>query len=300
MIFNKKNILNQSFKSKNVHLLTEKERNKLKKTLLEITEDINNACDKNNIKLFLVGGSLLGAVRHKGFIPWDDDMDFGLIRKDYIKLREIFDKELGEKYYLRCPNSKYPNGNRFMQIYKKNTILETYEGNTPLQPNCISIDIFPYDYVPENKLIRTIKGLYCNMLMLIGASVCNYYYGNKEYIKLINMSISGKILSKIETVIGFVFSYKEPKVWFNKIDRAIQGRHKSNFITSATGRKHYLGEIFPVNVFFPLKKLNFENLQLYAPRNAEQYLKQLYGESYMIPPSKENQESHFIKRIELP
>ena len=157
MIFNKKNILNQSFKSKNVHLLTEKERNKLKKTLLEITEDINNTCDKNNIKLFLVGGSLLGAVRHKGFIPWDDDMDFGLIRKDYIKLREIFDKELGEKYYLRCPNSKYPNGNRFMQIYKKNTILESYEGNTPLQPNCISIDIFPYDYVPENKLIRTIK-----------------------------------------------------------------------------------------------------------------------------------------------
>ena len=156
---------------KNIRKLTETEKKDLKNTFLLMTQEIDMVCKKYGIKMFLVGGSLLGAVRHGGFIPWDDDIDFGMKRCDYQKFIEIFDSELGDRYYLRCPNSKYPNGNRFMQIYKRGTTLKVAEGSTPLQPNCVLIDVFPYDYVPDNKLLRILKGIYCNFLMLIAASV---------------------------------------------------------------------------------------------------------------------------------
>lgn len=149
-MLSKKMILNEAANSGFVRPLSDDEREKLKKTLLCMTAEIDAVCRKYDIKMFLVGGSLLGAIRHGGFIPWDDDVDFGMTREDYAKFISIFEQELGENYYLRCPNSLCPNGNRFMQIYKKGTVLETVDGNTPLQPNCVQIDVFPYDAVPDN------------------------------------------------------------------------------------------------------------------------------------------------------
>lgn len=182
-MINKKKILNKVSNEKNIRKLTETEKKDLKNTFLLMTQEIDMVCKKYGIKMFLVGGSLLGAVRHGGFIPWDDDIDFGMKRCDYQKFIEIFDSELGDRYYLRCPNSKYPNGNRFMQIYKRGTTLKVAEGSTPLQPNCVLIDVFPYDYVPDNKLLRILKGIYCNFLMLIAASVTGYVYPNENYKK---------------------------------------------------------------------------------------------------------------------
>lgn len=254
---------------------------------------------RDGIKMFLVGGSLLGAVRHGGFIPWDDDIDFGMKRCDYQKFIEIFDSELGDRYYLRCPNSKYPNGNRFMQIYKRGTTLKVAEGSTPLQPNCVLIDVFPYDYVPDNKLLRILKGIYCNFLMLIAASVTGYVYPNENYKKMMMHSFTGKCIFYGEYLLGKLFSWKKPEEWFNKVDRAVQQKKKSKYVTSAMGRKHYLGEIFSEKVFFPLSEIKFEELKLYAPADPQTYLLHNYGKNYMTPPSRDNQESHFVLYFDL-
>lgn len=298
-MLNKKKILNQVFNNEKGRVLTEEEEKALKCTFLTMTQDIDKVCRKHGLKLFLVGGSLLGAVRHGGFIPWDDDMDFGMIRDDYKKFVRIFDKELGDKYYLRCPNSPYPNGNRFMQIFKKGTTLVTAEGGTPLQPKCVSIDIFPYDYVPNNRLVRIVKGVYCNLIMLIAASVTDYKYQNAEYKLLMMKSQSGKILYYAEHILGLVFSWRTPAKWFNTVDKVIQSKNKTDYITSATGRKHYLGEVFPKQVFFPLQELKFEEVNLYAPANPDTYLGNNYGDDYMTLPAKNKRESHFVTLFDL-
>ena len=151
--------------------LTRKQMQCLRERELALLRAFIEVCDKLGLRYFVVQGTLLGAVRHGGFIPWDDDVDFGMTREDYAKFISIFKQELGENYYLRCPNSLCPNGNRFMQIYKKGTVLETVDGNTPLQPNCVQIDVFPYDAVPDNWIHQKIKGIWCNGLMIIASSV---------------------------------------------------------------------------------------------------------------------------------
>lgn len=298
-MFNKKEILNDAANSGIVRPLSDKESDDLKKTLLDITKEVDAVCRKYGLKLFLVGGSLLGAVRHGGFIPWDDDVDLGMSREDYLTLIQVFDDELGDKYYLRCPNSPYPNGNRFMQIFKKDTILETAEGNTPLQPNCVLIDIFPYDAVPDNIIHRTVKGIWCNSLMVIASSVTGVRYPNKEYKAMMMKTIAGAILYIAEEVIGLLFSWRSPANWFNTVDKAIRYSKKSHYITSATGRTHYFGECYPSEVFFPLQEMKFENLNLYAPANTDTYLTRMYSKNYMVPPPENKRESHFIKRIKL-
>lgn len=221
-VFNKKKILNYEINKHSSETISNEKKAVLRKTLLEMVEEIDSICRKHDIKLFLVGGSLLGAIRHKGFIPWDDDVDFGMSRKDYKKFISIFEQEFSDKFYMRCPNTPYPNGNRFMQIYKKNTVLETIEGSNPLQPKCLAIDIFPYDYAPNNYMVRQIKGLVCNALMFIASSVTNRAFPNEQYEDILSKSVSGKLFYLLEKLTGFLFSWRNPTKWFDTVDKAIQ------------------------------------------------------------------------------
>lgn len=296
---NKKLIFNQAVAGDaSLVPLTDERREALKAALLGISADVDRVCRKHGLKLFLVGGSLLGAVRHGGFIPWDDDVDFGLTRGDYEKLIAVFESELGGKYMMRCPNSPWPNANRFMQIFKKGTILETAEGGTPLQPNCAYIDIFPYDYAPANPAARYLKGLYCNALMLIAASATDCRYGGAAIRRLMSASFRGRVLYALERFVGALFSWQSPAAWFDALDLAVRSS-PSPFICCAMGRGHYFGEILPADVLLPLQEMKFEHLRFYAHARPERYLQKLYGPDYMTPPPESERESHFIKKLEL-
>lgn len=100
--------------------MTPENSKKLKTVLVGMLSDLQQVCMDNDIDVMLAYGSALGAVRHKGFIPWDDDLDVYLTREDWNKFKCLFDKELGDKYILEGPNcNELPSKNTFAKIYLK-------------------------------------------------------------------------------------------------------------------------------------------------------------------------------------
>ena len=120
---------------------------KLHQVELEILDDFVSVCEKHKLRYFLTGGTMLGAIRHKGFIPWDDDIDIGMPREDYDKFIKIGSEALGNKYTLDCfeLNKKYYLP--FAKIKKNNTIFD--EGLDDKNHKGIFIDIIPFENVDE-------------------------------------------------------------------------------------------------------------------------------------------------------
>ena len=164
-----KNLVNDNMNKSGFTKLQGEELIKLQEAMIVCYKEINMACRKHGIKLILQGGSLLGSVRHGGFIPWDDDMDFAMVRSDYEKFKKIFEDELSDKYILSVPNNGGKSYERFMQLYRKDTVME--DALESAGPNYIKIDVFPLDYAPDNAVIREIKGIFCNALMFIAECV---------------------------------------------------------------------------------------------------------------------------------
>ena len=104
-----------------MHKLTDKELKKLQKIELDILIEFDKICKKNNLRYVLVGGTLIGAIRHKGFIPWDDDIDVSMPRKDYNKFIKIQEKELNHnKYYFQSMETNDKFGLPFAKLRRKN------------------------------------------------------------------------------------------------------------------------------------------------------------------------------------
>ncbi|MBQ3584099.1 MAG: LicD family protein [Lachnospiraceae bacterium] len=294
-----KETLIQNAKKAGGHEITDEELKKLQMCMLKCYREINDVCEKHKIQIFLQGGSLLGAVRHGGFIPWDDDMDFGMSRKDYNKFIQVFEEELSDRYILSAPNSSYKAYNRFIQLYRKDTVLiDAFEDSGSSKPQCVYIDIFPIDYAPNNGVLRQIKGIMCNFLMVIAGCVEEYKEQNKTLQNIMEQSKKGKWIYRIRYAIGKIFGFKAPGYWFNLVDKAISHSEKTGYVTSGTGRKHYLGEVVSEDVFFPLKYMKFEKIKVRVPNKPHEYLENLYGNYMKIPPE-HKRERHFIKKVEV-
>lgn len=293
---NSKEALNQIKKDGLLLEMNENLRTELQKLLLEMCLDVLVVCKKKKIPVALIGGSALGAVRHKGFIPWDDDLDLGMTREAYKRFLEVFESELGDKYMLSAPNYKIAAKARFPKVLKKGTVLEEVLDSRNEDLCKVFLDIFILDNVPENRIYRKIKGYYCNFLELISGMVFFYENASEESKRF--YSQVGAENYKARMMIGKIFSFRNAASWFNSVDKAVQYKKETNLVGIATGRKHYFGEILDKNELFPLAEWEFEGHKVSLFKNQDYYLKNLYGEYMRIPPV-EKRERHFIKRIHL-
>lgn len=292
-----KALLNSLSNDPSLRQLTNEELIRLRTTFLEAFVDLSKCCEKHGLTVMLIAGSAIGAVRHKGFIPWDDDLDVAMARDDFEKLKKIFDLELGEKYILSAPNYKRNAKNRFPMMLVKDTLFVEIGGRTENEDSKIKIDIFIIENVPSNWLHRKLKGAFCNLLMAMGSYEETYEHRNDLFKEFMCKTAEGAREYKRRITFGRLFSFFDFQTWMNLIDKFNQYKKRSSLMGIPSSRGHYFGEIRPRETFFPVSKGEFEGVIVNLPGDPDDYLRNLYGDDYMTPPPEEKRERHFIVDI---
>ena len=276
-----------------LHEITEEERRTLQSALLRMLLDLQYVCEKHDITFMLGGGSALGAVRHHGFIPWDDDLDINMPRADYERFKAVFSQEMGHEYDMSAPNTEHVVYS-FMKIYKKGTVCR--EAFDAPQHDGLWIDIFPIDYTPSSLLCRKIKGYCSDFLHFIGASLLISQHENDSTKEMYQQNSTRRLRYFVALFLGKVLPFDASYV-INYFDRFVQGT-PSEYMTVPTGRNHYQGETLPTSAFIPTKKISFEGVEVPVSKRVEQYLTHLYGDYMQIPPV-EKREKHYITKFEV-
>lgn len=280
--------------------LTEEESLSLKAAILEIYKDFAALCDRFGLTYMMSGGTCLGAIRHQGFIPWDDDLDVMMPRNDYNHLIELLNNgELGKNYEFTYPNSKTDSNNVYLKIFRKNTKdVELANLNTPF-PKGIFLDVFALDAVPQSRLGQKVKGFIANAIQFIAISRFFVQYPSEQLKEYMYLDEDLKRRYRIKLIVGHLFSFASHAKWVYWFDRFVSSSKDRNIWGIPTGRKYYNGEIFDKNVFVPVKKALFEGLEVNVPNNTHLYLTNLY-KNYMELPPVEKRERHFICEFQLP
>ena len=294
-----KALLNSLSNDPMLRKLTDDEVEKLRSVFLKAFQDLEECCKKNDLTVMLIGGTVIGAVRHKGFIPWDDDLDVAMPRDDFEKLKKIFDNELGDKYILSSPNYKNNANNRFPMMLVKDTLF-VEAGNSPEdEVSKIKIDIFIIEKVPENIIHQKIKGLWCSLLMAMGSYEETYEHQNEFFKNYMCKTEEGKKEYIKRIRLGKLFSFFSFQRWMDIVDKACQYNCKTELMGIPSGRGHYFGEIRPAKTFLPVSKGSFEGLEVNLPGNPGDYISNLYGPDYMTLPPVEKRERHFILDVKF-
>lgn len=274
---------------------------KLQKCLLYMLKDIDSFFENNGLRYCISGGTLLGKIRHNGFIPWDDDLDIIMPREDYDKLKQVFEKsndDFCRKYDFYGPGYSKGAIVRFGKIYKNDSILESIirKDNTI---NKVFIDIFPMDYVPDNNVMMYIRGILTLAIISIINCVEVAVNGKKDFIS--DFGLQFKINRAIRKFVGFFFSFYPLENWYNLLDKVSRNtslNKESKRVTFPTGALFYLGEIIPAEVYYPFKRTDFCGVSTWIPNQPEKYLENRYGDWKKIPELKDR-ESHYVRVLDV-
>lgn len=258
---------------------------------LEILIEVTRICRENNIEYFLDSGTALGAVRHKGFIPWDDDVDIGMTRASYDRFIDKAENQLGENYFLqtRQTDKNYPYS--FAKVRKNGTAMIEWNTRNLKMHHGIWIDIFPYDFLPNDRIKREKqikKSIRLHRIFLF-KTMKERTSRPRKSIKWVCLSIIRKILrfsllvipvSILEHLVNETF--KE----FNEIET-------DNITCHCYGG----GCVFNRKDLLPTGKIEFEGCVFPIANNPDAYLKNLYGDYIILPPVEERN-GHSIYHLE--
>lgn len=256
--------------------ISDEDLQRLKQVELGILDEFLRICNANNIKYFLVGGTLLGAVRHGGFIPWDDDIDISMIRSEYDRFIEACKTQLSSEYALQCFDTEANCGLVFAKIRKNGTVMsEDYSSHIAMNQG-IWIDVFVYDAVPAGlkarqrhlRKVSFLKNLYivkCGYKMPPGKSVvfkCVYFAAKAIAAPLTLDSIISKLKS------AFYKYADDPTAKYFPFGGAYAAEKELQDLD-------YLNNLSPIE---------FEGRRCLSFANPGEYLSRLYGDYMKLPP----------------
>lgn len=281
-----------------MHRITEEESHRIKAVILEITMDIVNLCKELGIPYMLGGGSALGAVRHQGFIPWDDDLDLNIPRRYINRLLDEVRARYADKYEIEAPLQTEGYLSSFIQIHRKDTVFREYLAQKP-QACGIKIDIFVIENTYDSALRRLWHGLRTDAGLFL-LSCYRMFAWRREYMALAEGDASAGRTMRVKQLIGAPIALA-PRFFYHRLQRCMQSckNEQSRYVTIPSGRKHFFGELYERKDFMPTRELEFEGQLLAVTADYDSYLSRLYGD-YMVLPPEEQREQHVLYDLKLP
>lgn len=249
----------------------------IKRILLDILKEIDEFCSKNNITYFLAYGTLLGAVRHNGFIPWDDDIDICMPRPDYeIFIDTFISKDSRYEVVAHTKDNKYPYF--FAKVHDSNTYLETK--STFKDKMGLFVDVFPIDALPEDIGLQK-----KNIKRFI-------FYRNIFNIKALKYDKDRSIIKNLTLFASrFITTFIPISFLVEKIDKISMSfnysDHKLVSISATTDQRLILSK----ELFSEVIRIKFEDMEAPVPKKYKEILRLNYGDYLKLPP-KEKQVSH--------
>lgn len=255
--------------------------NELKQLQLEILKEIDTFCDNNNLCYYLVGGTLIGAIRHKGFIPWDDDVDIMMPRQDYEKLISSYNKTDNPKYQIVSIESTKGYYLPYAKMIHLDTVL--YEKVSNPIPIGVFIDIFPMDSMP------------CNY-----EEACQFFDKVGKYRRILtlkNLAVSKNrsLFKNLIIILSHIILSIYPRhILLKKLDcvsRSFEKETNSSLICDVSVATYGYREILKREWLYPAKECDFEHLIVKVPNDYHRVLSHFFGDYMKLPPI-EQQVSH--------
>lgn len=266
----------------------------IQKIQVEMLLEIKNFCQQNQIKYQLFAGTLLGTIRHEGFIPWDDDIDICMLRKDYNRFLQIWKNNSISDLFLQTNNTDKNYIMQFAKIRKNNTLfvenslsdLEIHHG--------VFIDIFPMDNVEP----FTILGSFQQKAL--------HFIGRMNLLRIKKLCLhTDNHIEKILRIFGHYFMNLIPKNWTNRLYITIacwfynKETYFVSHLTNGTNRKKYMNFLIKREDFEDSIERKFEGHYFPIARNYHSILTRIYGDFMHLPPLEQQKPHHKITIIEL-
>ena len=269
---------------------------KIQKVELEILKDFMDICDRHGLDYFGIAGTGIGALRHQGFIPWDDDIDVAMPRDDFEKLLTLVEKEMGNKYLI-MNTERYPN---YPLMTTRMTMRGTKFKEEALKdidaPLGIFLDLYPLDKVSDNpkEARKQARDAWFWSKILILRSIPFPMLG-----------FSGWKAKIVHAACGFAHFmlklFHIPKMWIYK--KAYEAETRSNYYKETKNVDFFCDttpymNLYAVKDIYPLRKLPFEEMELNFPHNLHNNLTRMYGDYMQLPPE-EKRKNHYPYELEF-
>lgn len=253
---------------------------------LSMAKDIHKLCEENKIEYFMVSGTLLGAVRHNGFIPWDDDIDFGMMRADYDAFVEVCKNgALGDKYVLinneTNPNFEFP----ITRIGRKNTYSFDPMRDHIKDCKCTYIDIVPFDNIPDDKDKRALHKKQIAKYRRLIYYRTSYRYEGFPKIKRLASIVRARIF-RLLPLSYYIDRYQKLLCQYKN--------ESTEYCGALSGRYDYDKEAMPRKYFEKRSLMKFEDTELWGLSDYDSVLSHLYGDYMKLPPKEEQKIRHEV------